>query len=542
MQVAETYSAALADGAPAVRWQDFAAAVDSWTDPPAGFERDPLLVPTARAVCAADKLREPPAGQEHAWEALRDRIRKRASDRSLQLRPVFSDLSRNGPLRLVEHVTRSQLAQGLDALGIATTRAELELLCHRYDTRRDGTFHFVLFASEMDGAEASSQRLSTWNAGVGEGGFHAAKTLPPDRSLPYGTYVQPGRAQPGADVPRLAGTAPPPLDVPSLLRQLTLCAQRDGIRLEPHFADRDRLRTRKLPPAQFRLALRAAFERRYAFSEAQVSALARHYAAQPGAPEGAPGALVRYRDFCDDVNAAARGLEAAPLATPQPVSADVSLPDVSPAELQLVEAVISRVADAVRQRSLSLSPQLRDFERSKRSPLLLGRVSRAQFRQALLTAGLDMTNAEFAAVAKRFDSRRDGSVDFQRFVHRVDPSEAVALSGRAIGSTCGYHHPKVLERAPDGSEAQQPGRAPTGLDQPRLLEKPSGSVHELLGRMRHKCQVLRLQVRLRMYTQLAAACRQPSLLPQSRLTSRHTPLAPQPPLFACPGGRRLPRL
>lgn len=44
--------------------------------------------------------------------------------------------------------------------------------------------HYVLFASEMDDFEQFSQRLPTWNAGVGQGGFNKPKTFPPDHSLP----------------------------------------------------------------------------------------------------------------------------------------------------------------------------------------------------------------------------------------------------------------------------------------------------------------------------------------------------------------------
>lgn len=44
--------------------------------------------------------------------------------------------------------------------------------------------HYVLFASEMDDYEQFSQRQSTWNAGVGQGGFNKPKTFPPDHALP----------------------------------------------------------------------------------------------------------------------------------------------------------------------------------------------------------------------------------------------------------------------------------------------------------------------------------------------------------------------
>ncbi|KAG8462710.1 hypothetical protein KFE25_004686 [Diacronema lutheri] len=496
--VATRYAASLTDGSAAVRWRAFIDDIEELLAPPRGIEQAPLMEPVQHAVCASDKLRPPPAGREAEWEALRARIRKQTADRSLLLRPPFDDLSRTGTARLVDHVTRTQFQQGLVTLGLSVSRDELEILFHRYDTARDSTVHYVLFAAEMDDYETFSHRLSTWNRGIGDGGFNKPKTFAPDPNLPYGTYVQPGRAEPTADVPRLPGTPTPPVEPGAIVRELQLCARRYGIRVSDFFVDFDRHRSRKLSPAHFRIALRGAFERRLALSEAQVVALIRAYAAGDGGGGGGSDAqptLVRWRDFADDVDAAfgVKELERTPLAAPSFLEEVRALPEVTAEELALVEAVLERFSRAVRQRSLALAPQLRDFERSARSPLMVGRVTQTQFRQALGSAQLELTNGEFAALVKRFDTRRDGSVDYVQFVHLVDPSEAHQLApGRAVRSTCGYHHPRVLE--PASRSAYQPGRPPTSLDQPRLLEKPSSNVADLVSRMRNKTLVLRLRV------------------------------------------------
>ena len=44
--------------------------------------------------------------------------------------------------------------------------------------------HYVLFAAEMDDYETFSHRLSTWNRGIGDGGFNKPKTFAPDPNLP----------------------------------------------------------------------------------------------------------------------------------------------------------------------------------------------------------------------------------------------------------------------------------------------------------------------------------------------------------------------
>lgn len=44
--------------------------------------------------------------------------------------------------------------------------------------------------------------------------------------LRYGTYVQPGRAEATADVPRLPNTPTPSVEVAAILRDLQLCAKR----------------------------------------------------------------------------------------------------------------------------------------------------------------------------------------------------------------------------------------------------------------------------------------------------------------------------
>jgi hypothetical protein len=47
---------------------------------------------------------------------------------------------------------------------------------------------------------------------------------------------------------------------------------------------------------------------------------------------------------------------------------------------------------------------------------------------------------------------------------------------------------------PASKQEYQPGRPPTSLDQPRLLEQPAADVVELIARMRRKCKTLRLRV------------------------------------------------
>lgn len=132
-------------------------------------------------------------------------------------------------------------------------------------------------------------------------------------------------------------------------------------------------------------------------------------------------------------------------------------------------------------------------------------------------------------------------------MHLVDPSEAHTLEpGRTVRSTCGYHQPRVLE--PASAFPYQPGRPPVRLDQPRLLEKPSTSVEELVARMRNKCLVLRLRVRAAPRSAassgraLHAACF--LFCAKACLSQIRTLTAPRPLRLHRPastsGGRRLP--
>jgi hypothetical protein len=324
-----------------------------------------------------------------------------------------------------------------------------------------------------------SQRQATWNRGIGEGGFNSQKTLVQDTRLPFGSFIQPGRAEPFADQPRLPGTPAPSENVQDILAQLRAAAKRFGLRVEESFVDFDRMRSRKLPADKFRMALRAAFERRLSLSEAQVQALISEYAAVPadttetaagsassaslsgstlrkgrsgslgsgslgsgslgsfygsaanstaaiggGGGGGQPGGgalLVRWRDFVDDVNEVftLRHLETRPLSTPQALVTTWELVELPPAEMAKVERVLERFAREVRRRSLQLKPAMRDFERSSRSPMMTDRITQTQFHQALALSGLEMTNDEFKALCARYDTRRDGSVDYVQFVNQL---------------------------------------------------------------------------------------------------------------------------
>lgn len=486
------YGDRLVDGSSAVRWRDFIHDVERLIDPPRGIEQEPLLEPRQHSLCAADRLREPPPGREAEWEALRARIRKLTKDRSILLKPTLEDFSKNANSPIViDHVTRSQLLQGLSALNIPVSPREAELLFHRYDTNGDGTVHFVLFCSEMDDYEQFSQRQSKWNTGIGPGGFNSSKVLPTDSRLPFGTYAQPGRPQPFADEPRLPSQLEAASSAEEVVHELRVAAKKYGLRINEFFADHDRHRSRKLAPAQFRVALRAAFDKRKALTEAQVQALLAQYKTTV---DGVT--MVRWRDFVDDVNEAftAKELERRPRDVPISVVTHTSLVELPAEEMAVVDEVIARFAAAVKRRSILLKPPMRDFERNQKSPMMTNRITITQFRQCLARFDLELTNEEYRLLCKRYDSSRDGSFDYVRFCDDVDPAEALGLqNGRTIRSTCGYHHPRVLE-PPSQHLDYQPGRPPTTLDQPRLLEKPADTVESLIARMRKKCQAQRLRI------------------------------------------------
>jgi len=292
------------------------------------------------------------------------------------------------------------------------------------------------------------------------------------------------------------GASSPSLSAASVVRELQIVAKRFGIRVEEFFVDFDKHRARKLSAEHFRMGLRAAFEGRLTLTEGQVQALLSEYAVTGAEAKGVPVALtpVRWRDFTEAINAAftTADLETQPLSTPYFDEAGWELQQLPAEQMALVEALLLRFEKQVRMRSLSLHPMMRDFEKNSRSPKMADRVTRTQLRQALSVSDLQHTNAEFEALAARFDTRKDGSVDYVAFINVLEPQEGYnqRKSTGTLHSTGGFHHP----HSTSALSTHQPGRPPASLDQPRLLEKPSTDVAELVARMRRRCQQLRLRV------------------------------------------------
>lgn len=586
--LAEAFGTRLPDGGAAVAWRAFVAAVDARVQGTVATDAaDPHAVPKPPASCAADKLRPPVAGTEGAWVALSARLRGQIRERrGIFCKPTFADFAAaNNSQRLVDHVTRSQFGQGLSSVGLRVSAAELELLVHRFDTKRDGTVHYVLFCS---GAWAAAGAAGLGESGGGGGrragggdgcvasvasvalvaicrslpGFARARvparasrvaqsstsTRPSARARPRGTAasasaasMRPKCCRPTLQCPLVpfrsravrsrsathrgcrartrwrrtsrscSPTCAPPPSALASARTRSLPV-RAPARLAPAIAravppaeppaalpparpcaDYDRLHSRRLPATQFKAALRCAFEKRLALSEPQLASLISAFSKDGGL-------TVSYKDLADAVSATGGpgALEAAPLHEPVELHASAShdLAPLPPDQLALVDAVLDRFRSQVVRRSLAVKPAMRDFEKSAKSPMTVDRITREQFRRALAVAGLEASNPEFAALAARLDTRRDGTVDFCRFAALVDPAAEAAANrsgtGHGLRGVGGYHHSRVIE--PAVAHAYQPGRPPTTLDQPRLLETPAADAAELLARMRARVQVLRLGV------------------------------------------------
>lgn len=103
----------------------------------------------------------------------------------------------------------------------------------------------------------------------------------------------------------------------------------------------------------------------------------------------------------------------------------------------------------------------------------VGRITQAQFRQALTIAGLELTNSEFAALVKRFDTRREGSVDYvqvsgalrsRRLLSR--PRSSPLWAGCASATRRAHVHKRArlraLTRAPLAAPFSLAVRAPGG--------------------------------------------------------------------------------
>eukprot|EP00962_Isochrysis_galbana_P033069 scaffold10996_cov90-Isochrysis_galbana.AAC.7 len=202
------------------------------------------------------------------------------------------------------------------------------------------------------------------------------------------------------------------------------------------------------------------------------------------------GVGVAWRDFVaavDNTESPAKGLQ---------------LPTLPPADEQVVAETCGRLAHLVRTRRLLLRPFFQDMEKSRRAINRVDHISRMQFAECLSSLGLDITAAELQVLARKFDDKGDGGVNYVAFQVRNSPrpvggdAHGPARHGGGTGGSLGRATslPPVLRCAVERGasiEHSSPGSAPhmgdgwAAVAARECLAPYTGLVWGYLDRSRH---------------------------------------------------------
>ncbi|CAK8698532.1 unnamed protein product [Clavelina lepadiformis] len=366
-----------------VLWTNFMTDIESvFTQP--NLEKDPTKV-----VLPQETFVLPKEGANVGWlttssdeQAVFDevmaRMRSRALQRRLLAKPVFQDFDKhnNG------HVTKSQFRQCLAYLDLNADELETNTMEKKF-TDNVG-FDYIRFLNDL---------------------------VPQAKDVPkYKEHLKELQAVNAHKKPDEIDAL---TDLNAILTKVKSIVSKQRMRLYEFMKDYDKLRTGRIPVANFERALDLAG---LGLKESEVKILnaAFHSLSQPG--------FVEYLAFSDEIESifTLKNLEKTPLETPSQFKPPVEWEQNTLCEEEEIvyNKSMMRVAEHVRKTRTQLFPLFEDYDRVHN-----GTVSRSQFHRVLgeLEMGSLLSEQEFRVIFTKFNVRIGGKndVNYIPFCDRV---------------------------------------------------------------------------------------------------------------------------
>lgn len=214
-------------------------------------------------------------------------------------------------------------------------------------------------------------------------------------------------------------TAKPPMDFDKMLKKIRYQIQTKRIRVAEFFKDFDKLRSWTIKRSEF---IRGISNIGIGFSEQEYEIIADHY------PAKGKKDCCNWKAFSDDLERVfgEPNLESQPNVVSKPLIVQTT-PFVVESVLtreeeELLEAVIQKMKEHLRVRQSSIKPFFKDFDKMQCSHR--GYVTKSEFRQCLTYAQCDVTDAEFAVLAKKWAKSDDaGLICYILFLTALDNNE-----------------------------------------------------------------------------------------------------------------------
>ncbi|KAJ3031489.1 UNVERIFIED_CONTAM: hypothetical protein HDU68_003429 [Siphonaria sp. JEL0065] len=444
------------------KWKEFEQDIEKVFND-TNLESQPTKIPEVASI-----NRNPFLSADHLTDEERIMLKKTMKSlaehwktRRTSIKPFFKDFDK----LCTGHVTKIQFRQCLTYLKVNVSDAEFEVLCKRWsksaatkaneDESCGEPEEVVLHDPIKNGAERIcylmflidlNNELEGLLTDPGASGASDKEILRIGKLALSGApdkYTIPTTAQ---EKPRKSRVILTGSEVSNLLTRIKLKAKTERIRVIDFMADFDNLKHGKITKNEFRRALKVVY---VDLTEPELETLEALYQNNYD-----PG-MVNYVQFSDAVESVFtfKGLINAPTMEPTPFtggengSIDPSLSALTESEQKILDGVVVRLCEKVRQRRIDVLSYLEDFDFVKE-----GTITTNQFRSVLGSINLPVDDPEITVLARRFtlDKNMD-RINYRAFANMIT-GYAAERGGGIWLFLKGWRKPLALEdiyRIPD---------------------------------------------------------------------------------------------
>lgn len=338
-----------------------------------GLEQTPTATVLPQEIYCVPKpgtvdWREADEGHKELYEQTMARMRARADQRRILMKPVFQDFDKhnNG------YMTRQQFRQALTMLDIPMTNPELAALEARFFN--DMGLNYVAF-------------------------LQALLPEPPPDFMYVKRMEDLRQTNAKGALPELN----PEKDLENILLKIKTKVSKERFRVEDFMKDYDKLHSARMIKTSFRRAVNLA---RLDLLESELQIIENRY------QSAADPEYIDYKRFCDEVESifTTKHLEKMPLEEVQQFQPPVEweLNSLSAENNEKFMRCMTKIKEKVRKHRMQLFPLFEDFDRVHN-----GSVSRLQFRRTLSELQLEsmITHEEFQLLFQQFKVKVGGKDD-----------------------------------------------------------------------------------------------------------------------------------
>ena len=329
-----------------------------------GIDKKPSLkvtsIATGEVLKKSQKRLEYDEDEQQQMLEIAEAYRNVIKTRRLNLKPMFQNFDKTNS----GHITKTQFVRVLNQLGLHISDEVLSLLLKKYmDKGNADEVNYFDFINDVDRPEDM---------------FGAGRDF--NHSYDYFAVTDPRKVE--DDIVKLQ-----PEDVDDVLARIRKECSEKRIRLQEFFRDFDRLRSGSITVPQLRIGMSMA---KMHLSRAEFDLLCDRYASDKAG-------MVRWRDFCDDVDE---------IFTKKNLEKDATVEVARPAlitkygqtaaaasDKALAHKLVAKFKSKLLRERLDAKSFFQSWDKHNRF-----KVSHKQFRQVLATFGFELTDKENEAL------------------------------------------------------------------------------------------------------------------------------------------------